>query len=622
MKKRLLSTLLALNMLAVLLLTLQISANAASNSNYSLTGNYVDDVIQVATAQKGKTWNDLGSEMIAASNGKSYKGNWCGNFIWWCGYKAGLVSNGFYPSDNYFASAVNPALWFLKSGNGKAYVYTDYYNQLLGRTEEGWRNYADVGLIESVDKSFAPQKGDIIIYGKPQSGKTRVTITHTGYIRQNSSNGKIYTVEGNTGSGSGVVKFRDITANYYESTFLGYPIAYVRPNYPLSIANGMYTLTPQCAPNARLDVTSGSLKNSANIQIYQSNDTAAQQFEFTYMGDGYYTITAKVSGKLLNIQGGASTSGANVCQSDSNASDSQKWKLESAGDGWYYIVPKLNSALCLDVDSAGSANGTNVQVWSKNQTNAQRWKLTSPTGILPSNLSVSTDKSSYSFGESVKITPSANNATHYAISVWRGAFKTGERLYANFNLSGGISFDPPQPGTYTIRADAKNTAGYISVEKTFTVTATNTTPNSGGGHWGSWSEWSANYVGETSTRQVESREIKVSDAYTEYRYGRFVDSTGTKVCWCKKYLESWSSVTGSASLQYSDWSTTRYSENGKIWGCGFCGGEHIGVNYVSADGRAWWSQYELPEGYYYWEEIRTSEAKYETQYRYRDWITG
>lgn len=616
MRKRLLSALLTLSMLLALLMSLQISVSAASNGNYTLTGNYIDDVIQVATAQKGKTWNDLGSEMTAASNGVSYKGNWCGNFVWWCGYKAGLVSSGFYPSDSYFATAINPALWFAKSGNGKIYIYENFYDQFLGRTEEGWRSYADSGIVESVDKSFEPQKGDIIIYGKPQIGKTRVTITHTGYIRQNTSNGKIYTVEGNTGSG---VKLRDITANYYEPTYLGYPIGYVRPDYPSAIPNGVYTLTPQCAPNARLDVSGGSSEKEANIQIYQDNGTEAQQFEFVYLEDGYYSITAKVSGKCLDVQGGKKASGTNVWQYDSNSTDAQKWKLESAGDGYYYIVPKLNSELCLDVDDSGTENGTNVQLWTRNQTNAQKWKLTllSASSATPTNLSVSTDKSAYALGESVVITPSANNATHYSISVWLGAFKTGERVYVNYNLSGGITFKPSQPGTYTVRVDAKNEAGYISTEKTFTVTS-----GSNEGHWGSWSDWSTNYIGQSNTRQVESREVQISDAHTEYRYGRFVDSTGAKVCWCKKYLESWSSVTGSAALRYSDWSTIRYNANGKIWGCGFCGGEHMGVNYISEDGRAWWSQYELPGGYYYWEEARTVGAKYETQYRYRDWITA
>lgn len=153
--------------------------------------------------------------------------------------------------------------------------------------------------------------------------------------------------------------------------------------------------------------------------------------------------------------------------------------------------------------------------------------------------------------------------------------------------------------------------------------STSTIPNSSsGGYWGPWSEWSTNYVEKSDTRHVETRQVKVSDEHVEYRYGRFIDSTGTKANWCKKYLESWSSVSGSASLQYTDWSTIRYTPDGTHWGCGFCNGDHIGVDFISADSRAWWARYALPQGYFYWEETKTVEAQYETQYCYRDWIPG
>lgn len=98
------------------------------------------------------------------------------------------------------------------------------------------------------------------------------------------------------------------------------------------------------------------------------------------------------------------------------------------------------------------------------------------TDKRPTNFTVTTDKNSYAVGEPVVITPTASNATHYAISVWFGAFNTGERLYVDYHLPGGITFNPPKPGTYTIRADAKNSAGYISLEKTFTAAESASSP--------------------------------------------------------------------------------------------------------------------------------------------------
>lgn len=134
--------------------------------------------------------------------------------------------------------------------------------------------------------------------------------------------------------------------------------------------------------------------------------------------------------------------------------------------------------------------------------------------------------------------------------------------------------------------------------------------------WGAWSGWSATPVYASATRQVETREVKVSDLRREYRYGRYVADGHD--CWCGRYLEGLSYVSGSASLQYSPWSPYRYGTSGKAWSCGRCGASHIGVDHTGSDGRDWWAEYLLPDGSYYWEEARTIPAEYQTEYRYRD----
>lgn len=135
--------------------------------------------------------------------------------------------------------------------------------------------------------------------------------------------------------------------------------------------------------------------------------------------------------------------------------------------------------------------------------------------------------------------------------------------------------------------------------------------------WTPWSSWSTTKVTASSTRQVQTRQVQTAAAYTQYRYGRYVNPTGKHDCWCSKYLESLNY--GKASLQYSSWSTARYSPTGKAWTCGKCSAKHIGVNKVGSDGRSWWAEYKLSNGSYYWEESRTVPAVYVTQYRYRDY---
>ena len=141
------------------------------------------------------------------------------------------------------------------------------------------------------------------------------------------------------------------------------------------------------------------------------------------------------------------------------------------------------------------------------------------------------------------------------------------------------------------------------------------------GHWGPWSSWTTKSYTASDTRQVETKEVQTVVAHMEYRYGRYVDQTGTHNCWCAKYLEGLSYISGKAVLDYSSWSTTRYSASGSTWTCGQCSGNHIGVDHVDSAGRSIWKEYRLPGNKpYYWEETRIIGAQYETQYRYRDWI--
>ena len=140
------------------------------------------------------------------------------------------------------------------------------------------------------------------------------------------------------------------------------------------------------------------------------------------------------------------------------------------------------------------------------------------------------------------------------------------------------------------------------------------------GHWGPWSSWTTKPYTASDTRQVETKEVQTVEAHMEYRYGRYVDQTGGHNCWCGKYLEGLSYISGKAKLDYSNWSTKRYSASGSTWTCGQCNGKHTGVDHVDSQGRPIWKEYRLGNKSYYWEETRIVGAQYEMQYRYRDWI--
>lgn len=155
-----------------------------------------------------------------------------------------------------------------------------------------------------------------------------------------------------------------------------------------------------------------------------------------------------------------------------------------------------------------------------------------------------------------------------------------------------------------------------------TSTAPNTTT------WGTWSAWSSTPYSASGTREVETQQVKISDAYTEYRYGLWRNANNAS--WCPDYGASLSSSGGSWYEAYSNWSTTRmYKDTGHNAFCSDRSHTHTHVSGYDSSGWANWDIYS-DDGtftgwgrlYYYWEETRAIPAVYETQYRYRDLISA
>ena len=146
------------------------------------------------------------------------------------------------------------------------------------------------------------------------------------------------------------------------------------------LEDGVYTINTAVASNRVVDISAASFSNSANAQIYKSNDTNAQRFYVTRGEDGFYTLQSISSGKVLDVASGSYLSGANVQQYESNDTLAQKWVIVENSDGTYTIVSALSGAV-LDVSGGKSASGTNVGVYKSNGTSSQKWTFT-PTTVI------------------------------------------------------------------------------------------------------------------------------------------------------------------------------------------------------------------------------------------------
>jgi hypothetical protein len=118
-----------------------------------------------------------------------------------------------------------------------------------------------------------------------------------------------------------------------------------------SISHGVYRLTPKSAPHSY------------------------QQWIVEPVGDGFYRLINRATGRVLNADGCNTNNGGIVQSYDWLESDCQKWKFELLPDGYYRITPKHAQDQCLGIHQCSSTDNTEIQQWSWSNTDCQHWKL-------------------------------------------------------------------------------------------------------------------------------------------------------------------------------------------------------------------------------------------------------
>lgn len=204
MFKKLLSVLMAVCILA----GITPKAFAAWNTNYTLTGNKAQDIVNVAVAQKGKTGSELG-----------YSVDWCSYFVYDCAQKAGVTE---VQRQGYASSLFRE---MTKSG-----VEGDWFSDVTAR-HSGWTGGKGGGLSRGYDTQYrqgmnsaawAPRIGDIVFFAR----KGYSTISHVAIV-QSSSGNNFTVVHGNWSKK--VTTDYSMTKGKYNGDFI--VCAYVRPAY-------------------------------------------------------------------------------------------------------------------------------------------------------------------------------------------------------------------------------------------------------------------------------------------------------------------------------------------------------------------------------------------------------
>ncbi|ABX04072.1 Ricin B lectin [Herpetosiphon aurantiacus DSM 785] len=141
-------------------------------------------------------------------------------------------------------------------------------------------------------------------------------------------------------------------------------------------ANSYYRVTARHSGKA-LDVADVSSADGANVHQWGYVGGLNQQWRFESVGSNYFKVTARHSGKALDVAGGttATGNGVNIHQWPYGNTTNQQWCLRDVGSGYYAIIAR-HSGKALDVADASTADGGNVHQWDYVGATNQQWQLT------------------------------------------------------------------------------------------------------------------------------------------------------------------------------------------------------------------------------------------------------
>jgi beta-N-acetylglucosaminidase len=155
-------------------------------------------------------------------------------------------------------------------------------------------------------------------------------------------------------------------------------------------SGGYYTL--ECL-NSGLLVA--AVASTANVQIANATVNDNKLWQPVAVGGGYVALKNKATNTMMDIKDGSTASGANVQVFTSNGTAAQKWNFVATSplpEGYFTVASALNSDLVFDIPSASRDNGARPQLYSSNETLAQRFSVEAVTGSVYTITAVCSDK--------------------------------------------------------------------------------------------------------------------------------------------------------------------------------------------------------------------------------------
>ncbi|MEV5495402.1 RICIN domain-containing protein [Nonomuraea fuscirosea] len=123
-----------------------------------------------------------------------------------------------------------------------------------------------------------------------------------------------------------------------------------------------------------MDVVGASTANNAEVKQYPWNGGGNQRWQFQDTGGGYYRLVNQTSGKCLDVASASTADGANVIQYTCGGGANQQWQWVATGG--YFQLRARHSGKCLDVVNASTADGADIQQYACGAGTNQQWSRT------------------------------------------------------------------------------------------------------------------------------------------------------------------------------------------------------------------------------------------------------
>ena len=346
-------------------------------------------------------------------------------------------------------SAADSTAIQLYSGNSsKAQQFT------FTRQSDGSYEIVNVNSGKALDVRNGVAENNAIVqqYSRNNSQAQRWFIRDSGagyYLQSALGNWVLDLSGGNTANGAAI---RLYTPNGTASQL------FVVSSSDVNIATGVSMIITSVA-NKKLvtDVTGASTANGARVQLYSSNNTNAQKYQFESIGNGTYKIINANSGKVLDVSSGSTANGAALQQYTSNNTVAQQWTVRNYGSGKITLV-SVNANKAVDIPGGNAVQQAQLQLYSPNGTVAQQWLVAKAPLTLRERLNETAAKhrqdlpdGTYTFGSklntSMKMDVSGASCSNYGnVQIWAGNGTNAQKWKVTHDSSGYVTLTSVNSG--------------------------------------------------------------------------------------------------------------------------------------------------------------------------------